>query len=179
MSNSPRVISPRLTNELTYLIREKPRSYNSDRTIRFLLEHDLELGTLIFCRCRCRLHCSEMAIEIEERILEKEFLPLFMSDLIEIKDLLFSRALQQRLYGFAERLLDQHEYFTYPWLIAKTYPELREKVGEWFLADEFLDLVQIDYTLKFFSTELQKKLITRIENEGQYSLFEMLRENVG
>lgn len=169
-------ISQRLVNELTFLVRERPESSNSDRTISFLLEHELHLETLVFCRCRVK--SLELAAAIEEKILEQSLdAPLFLFDLIAMKDLLLNDTLKQKLYRCVETLLDEHRYFSYPWLIAKKYPNLRERVGEWFLASEYLDLVQIDYTMQFCSVELQEKIIKRIQNENQYPLFEMLRES--
>lgn len=169
-------ISQRLTRELSYMIRERSPSGNSDETISFLLARKIPLDTLVFCRCHVK--SPEMAVEIEERILENSFdaFELF-NDLIEIKDSLFNDRLKQKLHLLAERLLDQKRYFTYPWLIAKEYPDLREKVGEYFLAQDWLDLAQIEYTIQFFSTELQNRIIERIRREDQYPLFEMLKNS--
>ncbi|MBE9046706.1 hypothetical protein IQ255_20220 [Pleurocapsales cyanobacterium LEGE 10410] len=169
-------ISQRLTRELSYMIRERSPSGNSDDTILFLLEKELPLDTLVFCRCHVKN--PDLAAEIEERILEKNFTAVeLFNDLIEIKDSLLNARLTQKLYVLAEKLVDQKDYFTYPWLIAKEYPDLREKVGEYFLAQDWLDLVQIEYTMQFFSTELQNRIIERIRTEDQYPLFEMLKNS--
>lgn len=169
-------ISQRLVNELTFLIRERADSANSDETISFLLEHELYLETLVFCRCSVK--SSQLAAAIEERILEKSFsVPLLLFDLIAMKDSLLNERLKQKLYSCVEILLAEQRYFSCPWLIAQKYPNLRERVGEWFFAGEYLDLVQIGYTMQFYSAELQEKIIKRIQNENQYPLFEMLREN--
>lgn len=169
-------ISERLTTELTYLIRERAESDNSDETISFLLGHELHLVTLVFCRCRVK--SQKLAAEIEGRILENSFcVPLLLFDLIEMKDSLLNDTLKQKLYRCVETLLDEHRYFSYPWLVAQKYPELRERVGEWFLADDHLDLVQIDYTMQFYSAELQERIIQRIRHENQYPLFEMLKNS--
>jgi hypothetical protein len=169
-------ISQRLTRELSYMIRERSPSGNSDETISFLLARDIPLDTLVFCRCHVKN--SELAAEIEERIIEKSFdaIELF-NNLIAIKDSLFSERLKQELYLLAERLLDQKKYFTYPWLIAKEYRDLREKVAEYFLAQDWLDLAQIEYAMQFFSEDLQNRLLERIRNEDQFTLFEMLRNS--
>ncbi|MBE9044343.1 hypothetical protein IQ255_07990 [Pleurocapsales cyanobacterium LEGE 10410] len=158
------------------MIREQSPSGNSDDTISFLLEREIPLDTLLFCRCRVKN--PDLAAEIEERILENDFdaVELF-NDLIEIKDSLFNAKLTQKLYIFAETLVDQKDYFTYPWLIAKEYPDLREKVGEYFLAQDWLDLAQIEYTMQFLSTDLQNRLIERIRSEDRYPLFEMLKNS--
>ena len=172
-SGQREAISQKLERQLRYMILD---ASNADRTISFLLEHDIGLDMLVFCRCRVK--SSDLAAELEERILERSFRPfMILKDLIAIEGSLYNSRLKQRLHSLAQSLLNGEQgYFPFPWLIAQKYPDLREKAGEYLLAEEFLDVTQVYVSMKYFSKDLQEKLMQRIRSEDLYRAFELLQK---
>lgn len=155
------------------MIGAHPRSASSDRLILSLLEQPLPLYELIFCRCQ--VHHPNLAQIIEQRLLSHNFADIpEMGDLVSIRTKLLDDRLQEKLHNFCAFIVTQNGYCHYLWAIAKYYPDLRELVGARFLREEFPEIPQVAYSMKYFSTELQDALEKKIESFGEPLYLEVL-----
>ena len=159
------VMSPKLRRELRFLISAHPRSESSDRPLRSLLEQPLFLDELIFCRCQ--VYHPHIAHIIEERLLHHPFSDIpAMGDLVTICTELLDDRLQEKLHTFCAWLVTGSGYCHYLWAIAKQYPDLREDVGTRFLREDFPEIPQVAYTMKYVPPELQDALTKKVESYG-------------
>lgn len=173
----PRTMSQKLIRELCYLVRDRPHSEASDRTIASLLHEQLALDELIFCRCNVK--SQELARQIEQQITEKSFSDtLAMVDLLGLHDTLYSDRLKSKLYQFAQWLVTQNGYCDYLWLVAKLYPDLRRDVGERLLRDDYLDVRQIAYIMKmnYLPLDLKDALTKKVASQNDPLLLKVLRD---
>lgn len=164
-TNHQHSMSPKLRRELRFMVSAHPRSESSDRLIISLLEQPLPLYELIFCRCQVKsLKLAEM---IEQRLLSHTFSDIpEMGDLVSIRTKLLDDRLQEKLHTFCVWIVTQSGYCHYLWAIAKHYPDLRERVGARFLREEFPEIPQVAYSMKFLPPELQDALRKKVESYG-------------
>ena len=141
-------------------------NHSSDQLIIILLEKPLSLYELIVCRCQ--VSHPQIAQSIEERLLTHPFSDISaIGDLIRIRTDIIDDRLQEKLHHFCSFIVTQSGYCHYLWAIAKYYPDLREHVGARFLREEFPEIPQVAYSMKYFSTELQDALVKKVESYGE------------